>query len=88
MLANIFDSYDHFWAKYSMSDEISKNNYFLLESFIPPLPDEWFQYVLIYSDTQFLPKQSSTTHGWTYRHKLCLLQINNTGIKSMHYFMP
>ena len=28
MLANVLDSYDHFWAKYSMSDEISKNNYF------------------------------------------------------------
>jgi hypothetical protein len=39
MLANILDSYDHFWAKYSMSDEISKNNYILLESFIPPLLD-------------------------------------------------
>jgi len=37
MLAKVLDSYDHFWAKYSMSDEISKNNYFLLESFNHPL---------------------------------------------------
>jgi hypothetical protein len=37
MLANILDSYDNFWAKYPMFDEISRNNYFLLESFITPL---------------------------------------------------
>jgi len=30
MLANRLDSYGHFWAKHSVSDEISKNNYFLL----------------------------------------------------------
>jgi hypothetical protein len=40
MLANILDSYDHLWAKYSMSDEISKNSYFLLKSLILPLLGE------------------------------------------------
>jgi hypothetical protein len=43
---------------------------------------KWYS---VFAETEF--RHTIVPRGWICCHKLCLLQINNTDIKSIHYFM-